>query len=49
MLAKIASKGNIQVKEAHDLLKNNNINYVGFDEGDDIFGNIDVVIVCDSL
>tara|TARA_B100001027_G_scaffold159883_1_gene112871 strand:+ start:1144 stop:2157 length:1014 start_codon:yes stop_codon:yes gene_type:complete len=42
-------KGNIQVKEAHDLLKNNNINYVGFVEGDDIFcGNIDV-IVCDGF
>ena len=44
-----AIKGNIQVKEAHDLLKNNNINYVGFVEGDDIFcGNIDV-IVCDGF
>ena len=42
-------KGNIQVKEAHDLLKNSTLNYVGFVEGDDIFcGNIDV-IVCDGF
>ena len=42
-------KGNIQVKEAHDLLKNKKLNYVGFVEGDDIFcGNIDVV-VCDGF
>ena len=42
-------KGNMQVKEAHDLLKNNKLNYVGFVEGDDIFcGNIDVV-VCDGF
>ena len=30
-------KGNIQVKEAHDLLKSSTLNYVGFVEGDDIF------------
>ena len=42
-------KGNIQVKEAHDLLKSSTLNYVGFVEGDDIFcGNIDV-IVCDGF
>jgi glycerol-3-phosphate acyltransferase PlsX len=42
-------KGNIQVKEAHDLLQNKKLNYVGFVEGDDIFcGNIDV-IVCDGF
>ena len=42
-------KGNIQVKDAHDLLKNSKLNYVGFVEGDDIFcGNIDV-IVCDGF
>ena len=44
-----AIKGNMQVKEADDLLKNSNLNYVGFVEGDDIFcGNIDVV-VCDGF
>ena len=44
-----AIKGNTQVKEAHDLLKNKKLNYVGFVEGDDIFcGNIDVV-VCDGF
>ena len=42
-------KGNIQVKEAHNLLQNGKLNYVGFVEGDDIFcGNIDV-IVCDGF
>ena len=42
-------KGNSQVKEANDLLKNSKLNYVGFVEGDDIFcGNIDV-IVCDGF
>ena len=42
-------KGNTQVKEAHDLLQNGKLNYVGFVEGDDIFcGNIDV-IVCDGF
>ena len=42
-------KGNIQVKEAHNLLQNGKLNYVGFVEGDDIFcGDIDV-IVCDGF
>jgi len=42
-------KGNTQVKEAHELLQNGNLNYIGFVEGDDIFcGNIDV-IVCDGF
>ena len=42
-------KGNIQVKEAHNLLQNGKLKYVGFVEGDDIFcGNIDV-IVCDGF
>ena len=42
-------KGNLQVKDAHDLLENSALNYVGFVEGDDIFcGNIDV-IVCDGF
>ena len=42
-------KGNVQVKEAHDLLESSTLNYVGFVEGDDIFcGNIDV-IVCDGF
>ena len=42
-------KGNTQVKDAHNLLQNGKLNYVGFVEGDDIFcGNIDV-IVCDGF
>ena len=42
-------KGNTQVKDAHELLKKGNLNYIGFVEGDDIFcGNIDV-IVCDGF
>jgi glycerol-3-phosphate acyltransferase PlsX len=43
-------KGNIQVKEAALLLQNTQeINYVGFVEGDDIFkGKVDVV-VCDGF
>ena len=42
-------KGNMQVKEAHDLLLTSKLNYVGFVEGNDIFcGNIDV-IVCDGF
>ena len=42
-------KGNLQVKEANDLLINSKLNYVGFVEGDDIFcGDIDV-IVCDGF
>ncbi len=42
-------KGNIQVKEAHKILNNSNLNYIGFVEGNDIFcGNTDV-IVCDGF
>ena len=42
-------KGNEQVKEAALLLGNNNLNYTGYAEGDDIFkGGFDV-IVCDGF
>ena len=44
------NKGNEQIKNAAQILaENNNINYVGFVEGDDIFkGTVDV-IVCDGF
>jgi glycerol-3-phosphate acyltransferase PlsX len=42
-------KGNAQVKEADQLLRQTNLNYVGFVEGDDIYkGSVDVV-VCDGF
>ncbi|MET0050220.1 MAG: phosphate acyltransferase PlsX [Candidatus Thiodiazotropha sp.] len=38
-------KGNEQVKEAHDLLLNSSLNYVGYVEGDNIFqGGTDVIV-----
>ncbi|QMU60721.1 MAG: phosphate acyltransferase PlsX [Gammaproteobacteria bacterium] len=42
-------KGNEQVKEAHEVLKQSGLNYIGYVEGDDIYcGDVDVV-VCDGF
>jgi glycerol-3-phosphate acyltransferase PlsX len=42
-------KGNAQVKEADQLLRASNLNYIGYVEGDDIYkGTVDVV-VCDGF
>ncbi len=42
-------KGNEQVKAAHEAIKQGELNYIGFVEGDDIFhGDVDV-IVCDGF
>jgi len=44
-----AIKGNPTVKEAHQLLNQSQLNYVGFVEGNDIYtGDVDV-IVCDGF
>ncbi len=44
-----ASKGNNLTREAHQLLSNSFLNYIGYVEGRDIFsGNVDVV-VCDGF
>ena len=32
-----STKGNVLVKQTHDLLKETSLNYIGFVEGDDIF------------
>ena len=39
-------KGNEQVKGAHELLRNSDLNYIGYVEGDDIFmhNNLDIVV-----
>lgn len=42
-------KGNEQVKQAHDILKNGEFNYIGFVEGDDIYQGDADVIVCDGF
>lgn len=43
------TKGNAQVKEADQLLRRSNLNYIGYVEGDDIYkGTVDVV-VCDGF
>lgn len=42
-------KGNEQVKAVHEILRNGELNYIGFVEGNDIFhGDVDV-IVCDGF
>lgn len=42
-------KGNEVIKEAAELIKRSNLNYIGFVEGDDIYnGDVDVV-VCDGF
>jgi len=39
------TKGNEQVKQAHQLLKASDLNYIGFAEGDDVYkGGVDVVV-----
>jgi len=38
-------KGNEQVREAHELLSNSPLNYIGYVEGDDIYlGDVDIVV-----
>lgn len=44
-----AMKGNAQVKAAEDLIKNSDLNYLGFVEGDDIYKGTADVIVCDGF
>ena len=42
-------KGNEQVKEAHEVLRQSELNYIGYVEGDDIYcGDVEVV-VCDGF
>ena len=42
-------KGNEQVKEAHEVLRQSGLNYIGYVEGDDIYcGDVEVV-VCDGF
>jgi len=42
-------KGNDQVKEAHEVLRQSSLNYIGYVEGDDIYcGDVEVV-VCDGF
>ncbi|MDQ1363713.1 MAG: phosphate acyltransferase [Pseudomonadota bacterium] len=42
-------KGNAQVKEADQLLRNSNLNYIGYVEGDDIYKGTADVVVCDGF
>lgn len=42
-------KGNDQVKEAARLIENSGLNYIGYVEGDDIYGDRVDVIVCDGF
>lgn len=42
-------KGNEQVKAANRLLKGAHLNYIGYVEGDDIFGDRVDVVVCDGF
>ena len=42
-------KGNEQVKAANRLLKEGHLNYIGYVEGDDIFGERVDVVVCDGF
>ena len=42
-------KGNAQVKEADKLMKDAPFNYVGYVEGDDIYGDKVDVVVCDGF
>lgn len=42
-------KGNDQVKEAARLLEDSGLNYIGYVEGDDIYGERVDVIVCDGF
>lgn len=42
-------KGNEQVKQAHDLLVNSDLRYIGYVEGDDIYLRDLDVVVCDGF
>jgi len=42
-------KGNEQVKEAHEVLRQSNLNYIGYVEGDDIYCGEVEVVVCDGF
>ncbi len=42
-------KGNEQVKEAHEVLQQSGLNYIGYVEGDDIFCGEVEVVVCDGF
>lgn len=42
-------KGNEQVKEAHEVLRNSGLNYIGYVEGDDIYCGEVEVVVCDGF
>ncbi|HEB82121.1 MAG TPA: phosphate acyltransferase PlsX [Gammaproteobacteria bacterium] len=43
------SKGNAQVKAANKLIKTAPVNYIGYVEGDDIYGDHVDVVVCDGF
>lgn len=42
-------KGNVQVKEAAELLTNSSLNYIGFVEGNEIYTDRADVVVCDGF
>ena len=42
-------KGNDTIREAHQLLKNSSLNYLGFIEGNGIFADQADIVVCDGL
>ncbi len=42
-------KGNEQVKEAHEVLRKSDLNYIGYVEGDDIYCGDVQVVVCDGF
>lgn len=42
-------KGNERVKEAHRLLENSDLNYIGFVEGDDVYKGTSDIVVCDGF
>ncbi|MFK7814953.1 MAG: phosphate acyltransferase PlsX [Gammaproteobacteria bacterium] len=42
-------KGNEQVKEAHELLRQSGLNYIGYVEGDDIYCGEVEIVVCDGF
>ncbi|MCX5899753.1 MAG: phosphate acyltransferase PlsX [Proteobacteria bacterium] len=43
------SKGTDIIREAHRLLKNSSLNYIGYVEGRDVFRNAADVVVCDGF
>lgn len=42
-------KGNERVREAAQLLAESTLNYIGFVEGDDVYGGVADVVVCDGF